>query len=77
MKFKIGELYYLEFLDHSVGLKGEMEIQAVGWVVKETSKCLILTSWRVIHDDKSIVDGNYEIFSVVKSCIKRKKKLAF
>lgn len=77
MTFKKDKLYYIKFLDHSVGIKDAMVIEAVGWVVKDASNYVVFTSWKVLSDDTDVVDNNHEPFSIIKSCIKKKKILYF
>jgi len=77
MNFKVGRPYYLKFEDHSVGIKGMMTIEAIGWCIENHSKYAIFTSWQVISEDKSVVDSNHEPFSIVKSCIIKKRVLNF
>lgn len=75
MKFQKDKLYYLKFKDHSAGIKNIMIIEAVGWVVKDEKDYVVFTSWLVNNDDKEIVDNNHEPFSIVKSCIIKKRLL--
>lgn len=77
MTFKKDKLYYIKFLDHSVGLKDAMIIEAVGWCVKDDPKYVVFTSWKVLSDDQDVVDNNHEPFSIIKSCIKKKKQLSY
>ena len=73
--FKVGALYYIKFLDHSVGLKESMVISAVGWCIKNEKDYAVFTSWEVESDDQEIIDNNHEPFTIIKSCIKKKRKL--
>ena len=75
-KFKIGRLYYIKFLDHSVGMKDKMFVEAVGWCIKDGSDYAVFTSWQVEHKDRSIVDDNHEPFSIIKACVKKKRLLS-
>lgn len=75
MKFKEGQLYYIKFYDHSVGLKDAMTIEAVGWAIKDESKYVVFTSWKVLSDDTDITDNNHEPFSIIKSCIRKKRMI--
>jgi hypothetical protein len=73
--FKEGRLYHITFLDHSVGIKDKMIVEAVGWCVEDGDDYAVFTSWQVIHDDKEMVNDNHEPFAVIKSCVKRKRIL--
>lgn len=74
-KFKVGSLYYIKFLDHSVGIKDKMTIEVVGWCIEDDKEHAVFTAWQVLHDDKKIVDDNHEPFSLIKACIKKKRVL--
>ena len=75
IKFQVGRLYQIRFLDHSVGLKKAMEIEAVGWCIKDEGKYAVFTSWQVDDDDTSVVEDNHEPFSIIKSCVVKKRVL--
>jgi hypothetical protein len=68
-------LYQITFLDHCVGMKEVMKCQTVGWLIKEDPEYIVLTSWRVVHEDKGMVDDNHEPTVIIKSTIKRAKLL--
>lgn len=76
MKFKVGSLYYIKFLDHSVGIKGKIVVEAVGWCIEDDKDHAVFTSWQLIHEDKATVDANHEPFSVIKSCVKKKRVIS-
>lgn len=76
MKFKIGDCYRVLFLDHSVGMKDMMTIEVVGWCIADNKDNVVFTSWMVQSDDEEVVSENHEPFSIIKSCIKRKRKIA-
>lgn len=71
--FKVGRAYYIKFLDHSVGIKGKIIVETLGWCIQDEKDHAVFTAWQVISDDKSVVDNNHEPFSVIKSCIKQKR----
>ena len=75
-KFVVGRLYYIKMLDHSVGMKDKMTVELVGWCLEDHKDYAVFTSWQVIHDDQKLVDDNHEPFSVIKSCVRRKKVLS-
>lgn len=75
-RFRIGRAYWIKFLDHSIGIKGKMEIEVVGWVIEDHPDHVILSHWMVQSNDKSVVDDNHEPTSLIKSCIVRKKLLS-
>jgi len=74
-KFKVGSAYTIRFLDHSVGMKEAMVIDVVGWCIKDEPKYAVFTSWKIDHEDESIVEHNHEPFSIIKSCIQKKRLL--
>lgn len=76
-KFQVGKLYYIKFNDHSTGIKDMMTIEAVGWCIKDAPKYAVFTAWQVLHDDREIVDNNHEPFSLIKSCVLKKRKLDY
>ena len=71
--FVVGRAYWIKFLDHSVGIKGKMEIETLGWCIENHKDYAVFSAWVVDSDDKKVVDDNHEPFSVIKSCIKQKR----
>lgn len=74
-KFKVGRAYHIKFLDHSVGIKGKILVETLGWCIEDHDDHAVFTAWQVISDDKAVVNDNHEPFSIIKSCIKSKKLL--
>jgi hypothetical protein len=74
-KFKVGCAYKIQFLDHSVGMKEAMVIDVIGWCVKDSAKFAVFSAWKVDHEDAAIVEHNHEPFSIIKSCIQKKRLL--
>ena len=75
-RFSEDVLYYIEFYDHAYGINEAITVKVVGWCIKDTKEYAVFSSWKVISNDKDIVDNNHEPFTIVKSCIRRKKKLS-
>ena len=73
MNFVDGKPYYVEFLDHCVGMKTAMKICVVGWVVDQTKDAIHFTAWNVMTEDSEVKDGNLESFTVLKAVIKKKR----
>lgn len=73
--FKPGKAYAVKFLDHCVGIKGSMTIIAIGFCVENTEKHAVFTSWEIESDDEKLKDDNREYFTIIKSCIIKKKLL--
>jgi len=48
-------------------------IEVVGWCIKDSKDHAVFTSWQVISDDKRLVDDNHEPFTIIKSCVKKKR----
>ena len=73
MKFKVGSWYFIEFLDHAVGIEKPCIIHAAGLVREDGKEGVHFTSWCVQSTDLSVVSDNLESFCVVKSSIKKRK----
>lgn len=75
MKFIEGKLYMVRFLDHTCGVDHLVEIDVVGWVIKQDEDCLVLSHWKIDSDDKEIVRNNYEYTSLAKKIILSKRAI--
>jgi len=75
MKFVEGKCYYLEFLDHAVGIKTLMKIRAVGWVVEDFKNGVHFSSWDVVTEDEGVKNDNIESFTILKSAIIKKRQI--
>ena len=75
MKFKIGHVYSLTFMDHAISTKKPAKFRAWGYVLADEDDYVYLTSWLLESDDKEFVDNNLEDFVVLKSCILKKRLL--
>lgn len=69
MKFKKGKLYYVEFLDHCMGMQAPMKCKVVGWVMKDDPAYVVLTPWLVDDLDEEIVEANSEPIVLLKRVI--------
>jgi len=70
MKLDEGARYEVYFYDHS---KGDCEVdetlcRIMGYLVRETKRYLVFTSWEIINDEVSKSD-NYEIIRILKKGI--------
>lgn len=74
MQFKIGELYYIKFLDHCISDEHiVVECEICGWVISQDKSRVTLTYWNVV--DKKYKDGNDEPVNIIKSTILKKRKI--
>ena len=72
-KFIPGRAYFVRFLDHTHGIDRLVNVEIIGWCLKETKDSVVFSSWRVNDEDKGLVENNHEPFTIVKSCIKMKR----
>ena len=76
MKFKLFSLYMIDFLDHSIGTEENVMCRAVGWVVEESEDFLILCHWDLLVEDQEMRKDNQEKVKILKSAIRKKRKLS-
>ncbi len=72
---KLGELYLVRFLDHTMfsGTEGTpLECEVVGRLSRITKKTIELTAWSAGNPGW---ENNNEGFCIVKSCITRARRL--
>jgi hypothetical protein len=74
-KFELGKLYKVTFLDHCAGGQEVITCEVAGWIIKETPEQITLTYWLVITDDEEVRRDNFEPVNIIKSAIKRARKL--
>ena len=74
MRFKVGEKYTIQFLDHC---KGDAKIlcEITIWVTRQDDDFVWGTWWKILGEDKETEDINNEIVSIIKSTITKKRKL--
>lgn len=79
---KIGDLYHIEFWDHSIRIGKAIRSEAVGWVIenKEDANCplgeaVTLTYWRTDSGDRDDDENNQEPLTILTNVIIRAKKL--
>lgn len=75
-KFELGKLYKITFLDHCVGEQEVITCEVAGWLIKETTEHITVTYWQVVTDDEETARDNIEPVNIVKSAIKRVRKLS-
>jgi hypothetical protein len=75
LKFKEGSCYLVRFLDHTSGSDNIVEVEVIGWFLKEKEKHIVLSAWRVDDKDEEMVSNNHEPVSIVKRCIVKKKAI--
>jgi len=76
MKLKTGERYEVYFYDHSNGDcdVDETRCRIIGYLVRETKRYFVFTSWEIVNDDYSKPD-NYQIIRIFKKGITDAYKL--
>lgn len=75
MKFKIGSVYYVKFLDHIKGHDKPLVCQIVGWVIEDNDDYIVISWWEPEDSDSQMVKDNRELLTIVKSTISKKRKL--
>ena len=75
MQFKDGHPYFIEFLDHGVGLKKLMTCRVMGWVLDQDDEQVTLSYWLVVTEDDEIYTENQEPYVLAKGTIKKKRLL--
>ena len=76
MNFKEGVLYYVQFYDHCSGSNDLAISEVCGWVVGQTNRKLVLSWWNLPEEDEVTRKANYELMTIEKGTIIRKKKLS-
>lgn len=74
-KFEVGKLYRITFLDHCVGEHNLITCEVAGWLVSQTSEHITVTYWQVITEDEEVRRDNIEPVNIIKSTIKKTRKL--
>ena len=74
-KFQEGKLYKIRFYDHCIGSHEKMICEVAGWIIKDDTQHVVITSWILDTDDPEIKKDNVEPVSIIKSCIIRSRKL--
>lgn len=75
MKYEEGAVYYVKFLDHIKGHDKPLMCQVVGWVIEDNNDSVVLSWWEPEDMDIEMVKVNRELITIVKSTIKKKRKL--
>ena len=70
-----GELYKIEFWDHSIGDCGIMKCEVVGWITAIDELSVTLTTWQCKTDCQRTWMDNLEPVSLVKTAIINKIKI--
>lgn len=77
MKFKKGSFYTILFYDHALdaNIDEEIKCEVVGKVLLDREKSVVLCCWDVVGADDHTRRGNQTRFTVMKSCIIKRKLL--
>lgn len=76
-KFEIGKLYKVTFLDHCIGEDHNViTCEVAGWIIKDNDEHITLTYWQVVTEDEEVKRDNIEPVNIIKSTIKKARKLA-
>lgn len=68
-KLKLGEMYRIDFLDHSYGFHMLFACKVVGWLVKETKDAYVLATW-LTDDQSKVLECDKEVMTIAKGCVK-------
>ena len=74
-KLKLGGLYRIDFLDHSVGFKSTVMCKVVGWVMHMDKTEVNVAYWRTECADPIDEEHNRECVNIVRSAIRRVRKI--
>lgn len=74
-KYKPGNLYKIQFWDHSLGDADVLLCTVVGFCFEDSDRRIRLTHWLVHSEDKDVVKDNREPTNILKCCIERSEKL--
>lgn len=66
-KFVLGEVYRVDFLDHSIGGRGLVPRKVVGWCVEVNRDKLVLRYWDTLEGSED--DENTEHISIARGAI--------
>lgn len=77
MKFKKDSLYHIIFYDHALDahIDEEIKCEVIGRVIAIRERSIVVCSWDVIGTDEHTRRGNQTRFTIMKSCIIKKKLL--
>lgn len=75
MKFIKGALYYIKFMDHSVGTSETITCEICAWVLSQCDKTVTLTYWKTNSRDRQVVKDNVEYIKLIKSTVLKKRKI--
>lgn len=75
MKFKLGQVYKINFLDHVLNHDSALECCVVGTVLEDNGLLVKTSFWICYNEDDSIDEENTETCSILKSTIIKKKLL--
>ena len=68
-KLKEGQLYRIDFLDHSYGFHKLFVCKVVGWLVQETKDAYVLATW-LTDDESKALEYDKEIMTIAKGTVK-------
>lgn len=68
-KLQVGRLYFIRFLDHTIGTDKDVECEICGWLLEDRPKSYLFTWWRCVSDCEDINRENVEYAQVIKSTI--------
>lgn len=74
-KFKVGELYWIKFYDHSIGFEEEATCEIVGWIIEDTQRSVLVTWWKCNVEDEETARHNIEPCRIHKGIMIKSKKL--
>jgi len=72
-KFVKGNLYYIKFLDHTIGGGEEATCEIAGWTISDRKSCVVLNLWNVL--DVDVDEDERELVTIVKGTIIKSRKI--
>lgn len=74
VKFNLGDIYRIEFLDHSIGSRGLVLCKVVGWCVEVDNEKVVLRYWDTVEE--SFDDENTEHITIAKGTIRDVRRVS-
>jgi len=76
MKFVEGVAYEVIFWDHIRDDSAPILCRVYGVIVKDMEQYITVAWWTVTHKDDDVVESNRELVTLLKSTIKKKRKIS-
>ena len=76
MKFTEGKAYEVVFWDHIRDDSSPLLCTVYGIIVKDAEDYITIAWWTVSHKDDEVEESNREVVTLLKSTIKKKRKVS-